>query len=408
MGYFKDTVKGISWTGTFRAVNRGIVFVKTAILARLLTPKQFGVFGIATLALAFLEVLTETGINVVLVQEKSDIDEYINTAFIVSLIRGLLISLLIFFSAPYLVRFFNSPDSYECLILISLVPFLRGFINPSVVKFQKDLLFNKEFWYRSAILIVDTVFAVTLSFITHSPLALVWGLIAGVFVEVGLSYLVVSPKPKFLFDVQKIKRVVGRGKWVTAYGIFNYLFQNGDNMVVGKALGTGDLGLYSVAYKISSLPISEISDIFAKVTFPVYVKISDDKKRLFRAYIKTTLSSGLLITILGAGIYLFSKEIVYILLGPSWLAAVPVLKILSIFGVIKGISGTALSLFLAIGKQEYVMVVTLVGILGLAIPIIPLTLRFGLIGTGIAVIIGSLVTLPVIVYYNFKIFKWPK
>jgi O-antigen/teichoic acid export membrane protein len=168
------------------------------------------------------------------------------------------------------------------------------------------------------------------------------------------------------------------------------------------------LGIYSVAYKISSLPISEIADVFAKVTFPVYVKISGDKKRLGKAYVKTMLGSGLLIILLGTGIYIFSKEIVLILLGPNWLAAVPVLKILSVFGIIKGISGTALSLFLAIEKQEYVMVVTLMGILGLAIPIIPLTLRYGLIGTGIAVIIGSLVTLPVIAYYIFRIFKWPR
>jgi len=404
VGYLQDTVKGVSWVGAFRVANRVLVFVKTAILARLLLPVQFGVFGIATLAMGFLEIVTETGINVFLVQDKSEIEEYIDTAWIVSILRGLLVSLLMLASAPFVAKFFNSPDSYPVLLVFSIIPFLRGFINPAEARFQKELMFDKEFWFRLASLLLDTTVAVILALMTHSVWALVWGFIAGVALELVLSWVMLTPRPKFRFESQKAKRVIDRGKWMTGASIFSFLFQNGDNMTVAKLLGEGPLGIYNVAYKISSLPISEISDVVSKVTFPVYVKIGRDYKRIKDAFTKTILISGGLIALAGIIIFFFARLIVLAVLGPNWLAAVPVLKILAVFGVVKGISNGAYSLFLAVNKQEYVTAVTLLGIVGLFIPIIPLTLRYGLIGTGYSVIIGSLVTIPLIIFFVLRIF----
>lgn len=404
MGYFKDTIKGISWTGALRGFNRGIVFVKLAILARLLTPEQFGVFGIAVLVLTFLEIITETGINVFLIQEKVDLKKYVDTAWIVSMARGFLITIFLFLLSPAISLFFNSPESYKLLLLLSMVPLIRGFVNPAIVKFQKDLNFSKEFLFRFSIYFIDALAAVLIAVKTHSPLALVVGMIVAAIFEVVLSHIFIKPAPKFKFEFEKVKRVVNRGKWLTAAGLFNYLFENVDNMVVGKLMGAGSLGLYQMAYKISSSPISEIADVVARVTFPVYVKIGRDYKRMKDAFTKTVLISGVLITLLGLFIFVFAKEVVLIVLGPNWLAVVPVLKILSVFGVVKGISNGAYALFLAVNKQEYLTAVTLLGIIGLFVPIIPLTLKYGLIGTGISVIIGSLVTIPLIAYFVIRIF----
>src|SRR3990167_7344642 len=99
MGYKTDAFKGISWIGILRASTRGITFVRLAILARILSPAQFGVFGIATLVLSLLEIITETGINVFLIQKK-DIKSYINSAWIVSIVRGFIIAIFLFALAP--------------------------------------------------------------------------------------------------------------------------------------------------------------------------------------------------------------------------------------------------------------------------------------------------------------------
>ena len=403
MGYLKDTVKGVTWVGAFRGFTRIIAFAKTAILARILIPAQFGLFGIASLALAFLEMLVETGINVFLVQEKEDIDKYIDTAWAVSILRGIIISFVVFCISKPVSIFFKSSDSLMLLYLIAIVPFIRGFINPSLVKLQKELKFKKEFWFRSTIFLFDAGVTVILALTIRSATSLVWGLIAGAALEVLLSFIFTRPTPKLSFEKAKAKQIINRGKWMTGAGIFQYLFRQGDDAVVGKILGTSSLGLYQVAYKISSLPISEVADVIARVTFPVYMKISEDKKRLKDAFYKTVLAVSVLVIPFGLVIFLFSREIILLILGDKWLEAVPVLKVLSIYGVIRAVINPSLTVFLAVKKQELVTLITFFSILGLAVSIVPLVIKFGIVGAGISTIIGSIVSLPFVVYYSWKV-----
>ncbi len=404
MGYFKDTIKGVSWMGALRGATRVVAFLKIAILARLLTPTQFGVFGIGLLVLSFLEIMTDTGVNVFLIQENAELSKYLNTAWVVSIARGALISLFILLSAPLVSAFFNSPESYRVLMLTSLIPLVRGFINPAVVRFQKELLFAKEFSFRFLIFAIDGAVAILAAFITHSAISLIYGLLAGSIFEMLFSQVFIKPRPAFAFDSGKAKEIVGRGKWVTAAGIFNYLYENGDNVVVGRILDAASLGLYQTAYRISSLPITEIADVVSRVTFPVYVKISGDMARLKKAYIKTLAAITLAVLPIGVILLFFTEPVVQIVLGDKWLGTVGVIKVLSFLGVIRAITMTANPLFLSVKKQEYVMSVTLVGILGLAITIVPLVRSYGIVGAGFSAIIGALTTVPVTFYFVYKFF----
>ena len=405
MGYSKDALKGVSWVGALRFVTRIISFLRTAILARILTPSQFGAYGVASLAVALLEVLTETGVNVILVQERDDINKYLNSAWIISIARGFIIGSVILFSASFISNFFHSQDSLPLLLLISMVPILRGFINPSIVKFQRDLQFHKEFWYRLSIFFVDGITVVIFAFITKSAISFVFGLLFGVIFEVILSFVVIKPRPSFVFEPEFLKKIMHRGKWVTASGIFNYLFYNADNIVVGRILGTTQLGLYQMGYSISILPITEVADVFSRVTFPIYSKIAKENTRLKQAFLKTLSIVSTLTIPFGVVLFLFPEEIVKIVLGNNWLGVVPALRVLAVFGVVRAISGFSSTLFLAVGKQEYVSVVTFVSILGLAVSIVPLVLSYGIVGAGISALIGSLLALPFMIYFALKIFS---
>ena len=404
MGYKRDVIRGVSWIAVLRFFTRATAFFKTIILARVLVPSQFGAYGVAMLVVGFLEVMTETGVNVFLIQEK-DTDAHINSAWIVSIVRGIIIALVIVLSTPLIVNFFHSPESTPLLYTISIVPLLRGFINPSIVKLQKNLNFNLEFRYKFFIFLVDSIVAIAFTLITHNPIGIVIGMIVGVLFEVLLSYRIAKPTPLLQFNSLYIKKIVRRGKWVTASGIFNYLFHNADNIVVGRILGTAPLGAYQIAYSLSILPISEMADVFSRVTFPVYAKTAGDKKRLRIAFVKTQLVITALAVPFGIVLFLFPKEIVHFVLGEKWLGAVVVLPILGVFAVIRTISGSASALFLAVGKQEYVTVATFVSMVGLIVPIVPMVMRYGLWGAALSALIGSLVAMPVFLYYTLKVLK---
>ena len=403
MGYLKDTIKGIKWVGAFRVITRIVAFAKMAVLARILAPEQFGLFGVAILVLTFLEILVETGINVFLIQQKENVDEYIDTAWVISIIRGIFICLAIIFTAKPISIFFKSPGSVNLLYLVAIVPFVRGFINPSIVKLQKELHFKKEFWLKLVINLFDVGTVVILALATRSTTSFVWGLIAGALLGVLLSFIYVRPTPKFIFEKAKMKKIINKGKWVTGAGIFQYLFRQGDDAVVGRMLGTSSLGIYQVAYKISSLPISEVADVVARVTFPVYMKISKDKKRLKNAFYKTMLAVAALAVPFGLIIFFFSRGIILVVLGDNWLEAVPILKILSIYGVTRALINPSMTVFLAVKKQELVTLVTFISTLGLAVSIVPLVIKFGIVGAGISTIVGSIISLPFVIYYTHKV-----
>jgi len=404
MGYTKKALQGVSWAWGLSLSSRLISFFKVIILARILTPDQFGVYGIALLILALLETLTEMGINVILVQEKEDIDKYINSAWIISICRGIAISLAMIIFAPLIANFFHSKDVLYLLLLFSLAPFIRGFINPSEVKFQKDLKFNIEFRFRFIILLLDCIVSLVLAFFTHLALSLAIGFIAGVVLELILSFVFISPRPRFIINKVYLVRFFHSGKWITLSGIFNYLFHNFDNIVVGRILGASSLGIYEMAYNISMLPITDVSDVISKVTFPVYSLISGDSARLRKAFLKSLLLLSIITIPFGIIIFAFPYQIVNIVLGQKWLSMVKVLQILVIFGVIRAISGSCSALFLSVGKQKYITMVTLASIIGLAVTIIPLVNQFGIYGAGISALIGSLVALPFMLYYTIKVF----
>ncbi len=405
MGYFKTTLSGLSWTAALRGSIRLLAFVRLAILARLLLPEQFGAFGVAAMALALLEIMTETGINVFLLQEKDGLSQFINTAWLVSIFRGLIIALLVFVSAPLVANFFSTPDLAPLLYLTCLVPVIRGFINPANVKFQKDLQFNREFAYRLTIFLVESIITVSFAVLTHSAASFVWGLIFSSLIELALSFILISPRPHWSFKLDQLKLILNRGKWVTGFGLFDYVFTQGDNITVGRLLGQAPLGVYRTAYSLSTLPVNEIVDTYYKVSLPVYVKLVGSPARLKSAVLKSVGLLSLTSLIISLAVFFLARPFVLLVLGSAWHAAIPVVKVLAFVGLFRSLSYSFNSLFVALRLQKYVTFIIFTSMLALLVTIVPAVSRFGVIGAGYSAVVSSLVSLPVAVFLAAKTLK---
>lgn len=405
MGYTKTAVKGFSWLSSLKVAKRGVGYARIAVLARILTPEQFGVFGVATLVLAFLEIFTETGINVFLVQERTDIDKYIDTAWVISIIRGVLISVIIFLASGLISSFFDSPRAYGLLVAISFVPLMRGFINPSIVKLKKELMYPKQFMNEFLIYLVESAVIVAVALSIKNEFAFAVGLIAGVVVEIIFSFILVKPVPKLTFEMKKAKQIVHRGYWVTIAGIFNYLNGQGDDAVVGKLIGVGPLGIYQNVYKISTLPLTEVSQVVSSLTFSIYVKLGDDRKRLMRAFKRVLLVVILAVVPIGVIFYAFPEIIIKIILGDAWLVGVDALRALSVFGVLSAILVVPNPVFLALKKQNIIARLRILQFIVLAFSIIPMVLANGIVGAAYSVTLSVIVALPVSYFYLYRLGK---
>jgi O-antigen/teichoic acid export membrane protein len=406
VNYKANALMGFFWVGSWRASTRIISLLKIIILARILTPYQFGIFGISTLVLSLLEIFTETGINTVLIQEKTFSKFLLNTAWVVSIARGFLIGIALLLLSYPVSMFFKTQDAMPSLLLISLVPIIRGFINPSIIKLQIDLKFRSDFLYRFTIHAIDASAAIIFTLIYQSPVGFIGGLIVGALFELIISFIFINPHPAFNFETNSLKKILQKGKWITVSGILEYLFREGDDIAVGRALGTTSLGLYQNAYKIATLPISEVADVISKVTLPIFVKISNDSTRLMDAVTKTLIASLILLTPLTILLLIFPVQIINFSLGPQWINAAPILQIVAIYALIRSLITPLLTVFISIGKQQRVTVVNAVAVLAMAITILPLISIYKENGAAISTIIGVVSSLPVVAYYTWYTIKY--
>jgi O-antigen/teichoic acid export membrane protein len=137
MGFFATSIKGFTWISMLRGGIRATGFIRIAILARILTEAQFGLFGITTIVLSLFEIITETGINVFLIQEKDSLEKYIDTAWVISIVRGFLVSSVIIILTPAFASFFHAPEVTGLLYFNRSHPAYQGIHKPYEYSFSK-------------------------------------------------------------------------------------------------------------------------------------------------------------------------------------------------------------------------------------------------------------------------------
>ncbi|MDH3556189.1 MAG: oligosaccharide flippase family protein, partial [Deltaproteobacteria bacterium] len=200
-------VKSGLWVFALRILNRGLGFIRTIILARLLAPEDFGILGIAMLSISTLETFSHTGFHTTLIQKKDNIESYLNTAWTVSALRGTMLFVILFFSAPIIARFFNSSAATPVIRVIALFTLFSGLQNISILFFQKELEFHKQFIYEFAATLANLIVAIPLAFLLRNVWALVWGGLASSVVRLILSYTLHPYRPLIQLNRQKLKEL---------------------------------------------------------------------------------------------------------------------------------------------------------------------------------------------------------
>jgi len=389
----QKVVKGGFWVFFLRIVNRGFSLVRLIILARLLSPSDFGLMGIALLTMSTLETFSQTGFQTALIQKKEDIKSYLNSAWTVLILRGFILFVILYFIAPYAAIFFDAPEAKPIIQVIGFAILLRAFTNIGVIYFQKELEFNREFIYQFSGTIADFIVAISAVLILKNVWALVLGLLAGNIIRCLVSYLIHPCRPRFNFNLEKIKELFGFGKWIMGSSILIFLLTQGDDIFVGKLLGTIALGFYQLAYRISNMPATEITHVISQVTFPTYSKLQDNIPKLREAYLKVLQFTAFLSFPIAGLIFILAPDFTRIFLGEKWMSMVPAMQALCIFGVTRAVNATIGSIFQGIGKPNIITFGAGLQLIILVIIIYPLTNKWGILGTSLAVVIPNVLVM---------------
>jgi len=382
--------KGAFWIFLLRIFTRSFSLLKSLILARLLSPKDFGLFGIALLTFSILENFSNTGFNTALIQKKGKIENHLDSAWTVQILRETLIANIIFWFSPYISIFFSEPGATNILKGLALGILIKGFVNIGVINFRKEMEFNKNFIYEFSAVITDVIFSISMALILQNVWALVIGYILGNVVRVIVSHKISEFTPKISFDIHKISELFSFGKWILASNVLVYILTQGDDILVGRVLGATSLGVYQMAYKLSNLPATEWSHLVAKLTYPAYSKLQDNFKKMKKAYTYSLKLTAFLSFPVSGAIFIFADPFTKLILGEKWLSIIPIMKILSVYGLLRSIGATTGVIFMALGKPEVRTRFQLFQVLIFSILIYPGIVKFGLHGASYIVTFYSL------------------
>lgn len=391
------------WAFALRIVDRLFSLTRAIVLARVLSPDDFGLFGIALLALSALETFTQTGFQAALIQRKEDVRPYLDTAWTVQAIRGVALAIILFGIAPYVAIFFGEPNAAPLLRVLGLSMVFQGLTNIGVVFFQKELEFHKQFIYMFSGTLADFGVAIPAALILHNAWALIFGLLAGNLVRMIASYFVHPYRPRFRLERAKARELYTFGKWILGSSILVFLVTQGDDILVGKLLGATMLGFYQMAYRISNMPATEITHVISQVTFPAYSKLQDNIPKLREAYLKTLQLTAFISIPLAGGIFILAPDFTKIFLGEQWMPMVPAMQVLCLFGAIRSINATFGSLYQVVGQPFVLTKVSLAQLCFLALIVYPLTVGGGIYGVSIAVTIANAFCLILSTYQATKI-----
>jgi len=390
--------RGGIWSLALRVLARLLRLVQTVILAHLLLPADFGLVGVGFLLIATLETLTQPGFAEALIQREGEVRPYLDTVWTVGLIRAGLLGLAVFLSAPLVVSFFAEPQVASVVRVMALSFALRGLTNVGVVLFQRDLFLFRQFLYEALGVVAELVTAVGLAWLLRSAWALVAGFLVHDLVCLILSYVLHPYRPSLCLEAARVRELGRFGVWVFAAAAVYFLNNQGDDWLVGHLLGITALGLYQLAYRVSNAPATEIIQVVSRVTFPAYSRLQHDLPSLRRAHLQTLSLTLFVMVPFVTGVVLMMRDFTHLFLGEQWLSAVPVAQILAGEFFLKGFSAANTPVLHALGRPDLSSKIGVFKFALMAALIYPLTIRWGIVGTALSVVISDLVINPLTYY----------
>ena len=396
---------GILWSFVDQFATQGISFLVGIILARILFPSDYGLIGMLSIFMAIAQTFINSGFGSALVQKADRTETDFSTVFYFNLGIGLLFYLLLFITAPFIADFYKVPILEPITKVFSLNFIFNAF---SIIPRTK-LLINVDFKTQTKISIISIIVSgsvgVILALTGFGVWALVFQSLAGSICQTTLFWLLTRWRPLFVFSKESFRCLFGYGSKLLASGLLNTIYNNIYMIVIGKAFSASDLGYYSRAQQMQSLPVENITGAIQRVTFPIFCSIQDDDTRLIAAYRKLIRVASFVIFPIMFFLVSIAKPLIVILITEKWLPAVDLFRILCFVGIWYPIHAINLNILQAKGRSDLFLRLEIwKKVLGISVLIvtIPLGLRIMVIGQAFS----SFACLFLNTYYTGKYFNY--
>lgn len=389
------TVKGMGWSALENVTRVGVTFVVSIILARLLSPEEYGLIGILTIFIAIFNAIVDSGFSNALIRKQDATDTDYSTVFYTNLLLSIVLAAVFFFCAKPISVFFERPELVSLTQVMSCIVIINALSLVQRVRTTKAIDFKTQTKITIISSIGSGVIGIAMAYMGYGVWALVGQQISNQLFTTLLFWLYNKWMPKLVFSWVSFKEMWAFGSKLLVSVLIDTAWKEIYQIVIGKCYSPATLGLYTRAKQFADLCSSNLTSVVHRVSYPVLSSIQDDRDRLRSAYQRIIKTTMLPTFVLMLGVAACAESMIYVLIGEQWLECVPMLQIICTYGMLYPLHALNLNMLQVQGRSD----------LFLKLEIIKKIIGVGPLLLGIFVDIylmlaGSLVTSLVSYYLN--------
>ena len=404
MGELTDkTLSGVKWNAIGRFSTQGISFVISVLLARILSPSDYGVVGMIGIFMAIAQTFINSGFGSALIRKKDCTDEDYSTAFYFNVVVGIVCYLILFFSAPLIAEFFNTPILKDIVRVLSINLFLGSLTIVQTAKLTAAVDFKSQAKISLVATIVSGCIGLLMAYNGYGVWSLVYQSVSSSLVSTILFWFVTKWRPLRSFSKQSFKYLFGFGSKILSASLLHTIYSNLTTILIGKFYTPKDLGYYTRGENLAVLPSSNLTGILQSVTYPILSKIQDDDARLisvYRKYIRITSMAIFFGMFLMAAL---SEPLILTLLTDKWQNSIIYLQVFCFAYMFDHICQLNLNILYVKGRSDLVLRLEVIK-KTISISMIVAAIPFGVLAICISRALYTQIAVILNTYYTGKLF----
>jgi O-antigen/teichoic acid export membrane protein len=353
MSLKKQTSQGIKWASISQVSRQVMGLLTTVVLAHFLLPSDFGLVGMATVATGFLGIFGDLGTSSAVIQRKNISDSLLNSLFWINVAFGLMAMIIILIVSPLVASFYHEPRVTIVLRVLSLNFLISSISNIQKAILERNLAFNTSAKIEVSVILAGAVVGISAAIKGWGVWSLVAQSLTVTIISTILLWLISQWKPKLIFSLEEVQEVGKYSLNLTGFSILNYFIRNTDYILIGRFLGTQNLGYYTLAYRLMLYPLQNISGVIGRVMFPVFSKLQDDDEKFGLAYLKANSSIALISFPLMLGLFALAEPFILTFFGMQWQPVILLLQILAPVGMSQSIMTTTGIIYQVKGRTDW-------------------------------------------------------
>jgi O-antigen/teichoic acid export membrane protein len=350
-----SAISGAKWTTISTLATTLIQLALIAILARFLSPGDFGLMAIMMVVIGFSQAFMDMGISNALIHRQNITHTQLSSLYWLNIGSGLALTIIIFAVSPLVALFYHEPRIDKLMKVLSSVFVIVAIGNQYRILCQKELQFSRMAKIEVSSAVFSFTTAVFFAILDSGVYALVFAMLVQAFVSSGMFLYVglrEHHRPALVYRHSELQGFYSFGFFQMGERSINYISANIDKLIIGKLIGMQAVGFYDMAWRLIIFPLQKINPIVNKVAFPVYAKVQNDGAALNRYYAFNVKALSTVTAPLLAFLSFFSQDVVLVVFGPGWEQTASLVTVLAFVGILKALGNPGGAIVLALGRAD--------------------------------------------------------